>query len=123
MSAEQEREYRTLAERRVRLGLLLAEVGRQNNLKVTPEELSRAVGAEARRYPGQEQAVFDYFRKNAHAREALAAPLLEDKVVDFMLELATVTESKVTPEDLMKGDDAAGGEELASGGETTTPEG
>jgi trigger factor len=120
LTAEQEREYRALAERRVRLGLLLAEVGRQNNLKVSPEELSRAVVAEARRYPGQEHAVFEYFRNNAQAREALAAPLLEDKVVDFMLELARVTETRVTAEELLAGEDD-GASALAPDGAATTP--
>lgn len=121
LTAEQEREYRTLAERRVRLGLLLAEVGRQNNLKVSPEELSRAVVAEARRFPGQEHAVFEYFRNNAQAREALAAPLLEDKVVDFMLELTRVTETRVTAEELFAGEDD-GAAALAPAAVATTPE-
>jgi trigger factor len=103
----EEREYRALAERRVRLGLLLAEVGRQNNLRVTPEELSKAITAEARRYPGEEQVVLNFFRNSAPAREALAAPLLEDKVVDFMIELASVSERRISAEDLLKDDDEA----------------
>jgi trigger factor len=106
LTDEQKREYRSLAERRVRLGLLLAEVGRANDLNVTPEEMNKALMAEARRYSGQEQAVLDFFRKNAKAREAIAAPILEDKVVDFILEMATVAERKVSAQDLAMGEDA-----------------
>jgi trigger factor len=102
LSEEQRREFRALAERRVRLGLVLAEVGRQNHIKVTPDELNRAIVAEARRWPGQEREVFTYFQQHGEARDALAAPILEDKVVDYIVELSKVTERQVSPEDLLR---------------------
>ncbi|QNT70655.1 trigger factor [Defluviicoccus vanus] len=98
-------EYYELAERRVRLGLVLAEVGQRNNLRVTPEEIGKAMVAEARRYPGQEKAVIDFLRNNAEAREAIAAPLLEEKVVDFILEMVKVEDRTVSAEDLLRADD------------------
>jgi trigger factor len=84
----------------VRLGLLLAEIGRKNNLRVTPEELSKAIVNEARRYPGSEKTVVEFFRKNDDAKRVLASPLLEDKIVDFILEMATVTERSVSVAEL-----------------------
>ena len=93
-------DYRAIAERRIRLGLLLSEIGRTNNITVTADELGRAMRAEASRYPGQEQAVMEFFRKNPQAAENLRSPIFEEKVVDFMLELAKVTERSVTPEEL-----------------------
>ena len=82
-------EYRAIAERRVRLGLLLAEIGRVNAIAVAPDEMNRAMRAEAARYSGQEQQVMEFFRKNPQAAETLRGPIFEDKVVDFVLELAT----------------------------------
>jgi len=93
-------EYRGIAERRVRLGLLLSEIGRTNNITVTAEELSRAMRQEAARYPGQEQQVMEFFRKTPQAADNLRSPIFEEKVVDFMLELAKVTDREVSPEDL-----------------------
>lgn len=93
-------EYRGIAERRIRLGLMLSEIGRTNNVQVGQEEMQRAVYQEASRYPGQEQQVLEFFRKNPQAAENLRAPLFEEKVVDFMLELAKVTDRQVTPEEL-----------------------
>ena len=101
-------EYRAIAERRVRLGLVLAEIGEKNNITVTEEELSRAVMERARQFAGQEQRVWDYYRQNPQAVAALRAPIFEEKVVDFLLELAGVTESKVSREELYKDDDSAG---------------
>jgi trigger factor len=95
-------EYRAIAERRVRLGLLLAEIGRANNITVSPDEMMRAMQAEAARYPGQEAGVIDYFRKNPRAADTLRGPIFEDKVIDFVLELAKTTDQVVTPEDLAK---------------------
>ncbi len=95
-------EYRGIAERRVRLGLLLAEIGRSNAITVTNDELARAMRAEAGRYQGQEQQVLDFFRKNPEAVEGLRGPIFEEKVVDFVLELAQVTEQVVSPEDLAR---------------------
>lgn len=102
---EAKKEYRAIAERRVRLGLVLAEIGERNNIKVTEEELTRAVAAEARRYPGREQQVWEQFRKNPDALASLRAPIFEDKVVDYILELAEVTEKTVSREQLYKGED------------------
>ncbi|NKB45563.1 MAG: trigger factor [Alphaproteobacteria bacterium] len=95
-------DYRKIAERRVRLGLLLSEVGQKNNLTVAPEELSQAIGKEASRFPGQEQAVVSYYQNNPQAIEQVRAPLFEDKVIDFLLELAQVTEKTVTPDELVE---------------------
>lgn len=100
-------EYHAIAERRVRLGLVLAEIGEKNNITVTDEELNRAVMERVRQFPGQEQMVYEYFRKNPQAVAGLRAPIFEEKVVDFLLELATVTESKVSREELYKEDDQA----------------
>lgn len=99
-------EYRSIAERRVRLGLVLAEIGEKNNITVTEDELSRAVMERARQFAGQEQRVWDYYRQNPQAVAALRAPIFEEKVVDFLVELAGVTESKVTREVLYKEDDS-----------------
>ncbi|WP_458096524.1 trigger factor [Roseomonas sp. WA12] len=93
-------EYRKIAERRIRLGLLLSEIGRANNIQVGQDELAQAMRNEASRYPGQEKQVYDFFQKNPQALENLRAPLFEEKVVDYMLELAKVTDKTVTPADL-----------------------
>ena len=96
------KEYRDIAERRVRLGLLLADVGRSNSIEVTPEELNQAVMREAMRYPGQERQVLEFYGKNAELKEQLRAPIFEEKTVDFILELAKVADKPVTPEELLK---------------------
>ena len=96
------REFRAIAERRVRLGLLLSEVGRLNNIQVTQEEVNRAMIEEARRFPGQERQVIEYFRKNPDATGQLRAPLFEDKVIDFILEMAKVADRPVSVEELMR---------------------
>lgn len=94
------KEYRDIAERRVRLGLLLAEIANQNKVSLTQEDLTAAVMAEARRYPGQEKTVFEYYQKNPRALDALRAPLFEEKVVDFILDTAKVADQKVSVKDL-----------------------
>ena len=99
-------EYRKIADRRVRLGLVLSEIGEKNKITVTDDEVSRAVIERARQMPGREKEVWDYYRSNANALAQLRAPIYEDKVVDFILELATVTEKKVSREDLYKDDEA-----------------
>ncbi len=99
---DQKIEFREIAQRRVRLGLLLAEVGRQNNIQVSQDDINRGIMEEARQYQGQEQMVIDYYKKNPEAIEQITAPLYEEKVVDFIVELATVTEKKVTTEELFK---------------------
>ncbi|WP_142848503.1 trigger factor [Telmatospirillum sp. J64-1] len=106
-------EYRGIAERRVRLGLVLSEVGRKNNIQVNQDDLNRALMAEARRFPGQEQLVFQYYQKNPDAMNSLRAPVYEDKVIDFILELAKVSDKAVTAEELMKDPDAEGEEKPA----------
>ncbi|MBM3644711.1 MAG: trigger factor [Alphaproteobacteria bacterium] len=100
-------EYRGIAERRVRLGLLLADVGRSNSIEVSPEELNQAVMREAMRYPGQERQVMEFYGKNAELKEQLRAPLFEEKTVDFILELASVADKTVAPDELMKAARAA----------------
>lgn len=99
-------EYRKIADRRVRLGLVLSEIGEKNKITVTDDEVGRAVIERARSMPGREKEVWDYYRNNAQALAQLRAPIYEDKVVDFILELANVTEKKVSREDLYKDDDA-----------------
>jgi len=99
-------EYQKIADRRVRLGLVLSEIGEKNKITVTDDEVSRAVIERARQMPGREKEVWDYYRSNANALAQLRAPIYEDKVVDFILELANVTEKKVSREDLFKDDDA-----------------
>ena len=84
---------------------MLAEIGEKNNITVTEEELSRAVMERARQFAGQEQRVWDYYRQNPQAVAALRAPIFEEKVVDFLVELAGVTESKVSREELYKEED------------------
>jgi len=95
-------EYREIAERRVRLGLLLADVGRSNNIDVTPEELNQAIMREAMRYPGQERQVLEFYSKNDQLKEQMRAPIFEEKTVDFILELSKVTDKPVTPEELIE---------------------
>lgn len=99
-------EYQKIADRRVRLGLVLSEIGEKNKITVTDDEVSRAVIERARSMPGREKEVWDYYRNNANALAQLRAPIYEDKVVDFILELANVTEKKVSREELLKDEDA-----------------
>jgi trigger factor len=95
-------DYRKIADRRVRLGLVLSEIGEKNNITVTDDEVGKAMVERARQFPGQEKQVWDYYRNNPGAMAQLRAPIFEDKVVDFVLELAKVTENKVTREELAK---------------------
>jgi trigger factor len=99
-------DYRKIADRRVRLGLVLSEIGEKNKITVTDDEVGRAVIERARQMPGREKEVWDYYRNNANALAQLRAPIYEDKVVDFILELANVTEKKVSREELYKDDEA-----------------
>lgn len=105
LTEEEKEELEAIAERRVRLGLVLSEIGRDNKIAVTDQELQRAVIAEAQKYRGQEKQVFDYFAKNRQALDMLRAPLYEEKVVDFILELAEVTEKTVSVEELTAEED------------------
>ena len=93
-------EYRRIAERRVRLGLLLSEIGQSNGVTVSQAEMNRLIGQEAAKYPGQQQQVVKHFQENAMAAAQLRAPLYEDKVVDFLLGKAEVTERQVTRDEL-----------------------
>jgi trigger factor len=95
-------EYRGIAERRVRLGLLLSEVGTNANVEVTDEEVQKALQERIRQFPGQERQVIEYFRKTPQAIASLRAPIFEDKVVDYLLELVKVTETPVGKDELMK---------------------
>ncbi len=98
-------EYRAIADRRVRLGLLLAEIGRSNGVTVSTDEMTRAMRAEAMRYPGQEAQVMEFFRKNPQLAENLRGPIFEEKVVDYVVELAGVTDRTVSPEELARDPD------------------
>ena len=91
-------EYRAIAERRVKLGLLLSEIGRRSQVEVKQDEMGRAIMAEARRYPGQERKVIDFYQNNPDALARVRAPLYEDKVVDYILDTAKVTDHKISPE-------------------------
>jgi len=99
--AEQARN-RKLAERRVRLGLVLAEIGQRNNIEVTDEEMKRAMMDQARQYPGQEKQVLEYFQQNPNALMELRGPVFEEKVVDYALAMAEVNEKSVSKDDLFK---------------------
>jgi trigger factor len=113
-------EYRAIAERRVRLGLLLAEIGRANGIQVGQDELMRAMRAEASRYQGQERQVMEFFQKNPQATESLRGPIFEEKVVDYIVELATVEDRTVPAEELnadpSEADAANGGEAVVEAG-------
>jgi trigger factor len=98
-------EYRDIAERRVRLGLVLAEIGEKNNITVTDDEITRNIVERARQMPGHEQEVWDYYRKNPAAVASIRAPIFEEKVVDFLVELAKVTDKQVSREELLKDDE------------------
>jgi trigger factor len=95
-------EHNTLAERRVRLGLLLAELGQKAEIQVTDAEMTQAMMNQARQYPGQEREFFEFVQKNPQMQQQMRAPLFEDKVVDYVFELATVTDKEVSKDALQK---------------------
>ena len=99
---ELKQQYQKISQRMVRLGLLLAEIGRINNVEVTPEELNRALMQEAQKHQGKEKEVLDYYKNNPEAMQTIKSPLLEEKVVDFVLELADISEREVTFEELIR---------------------
>ena len=105
---EAKADYRKIAERRVRLGLLLAEVGDKARVQVTDEEVNRALFERVRQFPGQERQVYDFYRNNPNMLAELRAPIFEEKVVDYILELATVTEKTVDKETLTAPEAAEG---------------
>jgi trigger factor len=98
-------EYHKIAERRVRLGLVLAEIGRAHNVQVTDQELNNAIMNEARNYPGQERQVLDFYRQNPNAAAQMRAPIYEEKVCDLIFDTAKVTDTPITKEELLKEDD------------------
>lgn len=105
VSEEEREELKDIAHRRVKLGLVLSQIGTDNKIQVADKDLQQAVIAEARKYPGQEAQVFEFYQKNRNALESLRAPLFEEKVVDFILEMADVKEKKVSVEELTAQDD------------------
>lgn len=98
-------EYKEIASRRVKLGLLLSEVGMNAKINISPEDINKAIAAEARKYPGQEKAVFDYYLKNKEAVEALKAPVFEEKIVDYILGQTKLNEKVVSVEELYSFDE------------------
>ena len=98
-------EYMKIAERRVRLGLVLAEIGTRQNVQVTDQEVNQAIMQEARNYPGQEKQVFDFYRQNPAAAAQIRAPIYEEKVCDLIFTLAKVTDEPISKEDLLKEDE------------------
>jgi trigger factor len=105
LSKEEQDEMREIAERRVKLGLVLSEIGSTNKITVEQADLQKAVMAEAQKYPGQEAQVFEFYQKNKNALDSLRAPIFEEKVVDYIIELADVTEKKVSLEELTADED------------------
>ncbi|MGB8622906.1 MAG: trigger factor [Paracoccaceae bacterium] len=104
-------EHRKLAERRVRLGLLLAELGRKSEIEVSDAEMTQAIMNQARQYPGQERQFFEYVQQNPQMQQQLRAPIFEDKVVDYLFELAEINEKEVSKEELQKAVEALEDEE------------
>jgi trigger factor len=116
-------EYRKIAERRVRLGLVLAQVGETADIKVSDDEVNQALIARVRQYPGQEQQVWDFYRKNAQALAELRAPIFEEKVVDHVLAQVKLVEEPVSKEALFADeDDAEAGAEGKSETKSETSE-
>jgi len=113
-------EYRAIAERRVRLGLLLSEVGRRNNVEVTQDEINRAIMAEAYRYPGRQREVVEHYQNHPEAVAQIRAPLFENKVTDFILEIAKIRERSGTMEDLLKTEQAGPNDVTTSAGRAKT---
>jgi trigger factor len=105
MTKEEKNDASEIAKRRVRLGLLLSEIGRKNNIKVEEEDTKNAMMKEIQKYPGQEKQVMDYFKNNPEAQQQLSGPIFEDKIIDFILELANTKEKFVSLEELYKEDE------------------
>jgi len=105
MTKEEKNDASEIANRRVRLGLLLSEIGRKNNIKVEEEDNRNAMMKEIQKYPGQEKQVMDYFKNNPEAQQQLSGPIFEDKIIDFILELANIKDKFVTLDELYKEDE------------------
>ena len=112
MSKMEKDDALTISKRRVRLGLILAEIGRLNNIKVEEKDTQNAMMQELQRYPGREKEILDYFKKNPDAQNQFSGPVFEDKIIDFIVELAEVKEKVVNVEDLYKEDNVDIKEEL-----------
>ena len=113
---EVKEDFRKIAARRVRLGLLLAAVGQRNNIDVTPEEINRALIRQAQNFPGHERQIVEAYRKNESLMASLRAPIFEEKVVDFIIEMANVTEREVSVEELYREPEDAEGEATEKAG-------
>ena len=121
---EHKKDFREIAERRVRLGLLLSEVGRAHNVQISQEDVNSQLMAEARRHPGREKEVMEHYKNNPEAMEELSAPLYEEKVVNFILEQASITEKTATKDGLIKTmEDEAAGKPKAKAGEKSKAKG
>ena len=105
MSKEEKLDASEIAKRRVRLGLLLSEIGRKNNIKVEEEDTRNAMMREIQKYPGQEKQIMDYLKSNPEAQQQLSGPIFEDKIIDFILELANIKEKVVSVDELYKEDE------------------
>jgi len=105
MTDAEKEEASMIAHRRVRLGMVLTDIGQKNNMQVTDEERNRAIYAEAQKYPGQQKEVLEYFSKNPQAAQQLSGPIFEEKVIDYILELAKVTDKSVSVEELYAEDE------------------
>jgi trigger factor len=108
-------DYRAISDRRVRLGLLLGEIGRVNTIVVTPEEVTMAIRREAARYPGREAQMIEFYRNYPAATDALRGPIFEDKVVDYVLDAATMTDAEISVEALEQDPDEPKSAEAAAG--------
>ena len=102
---EARKEYHDIAMRRVRLGIVLSQIGEDAKITVSEDELKQGLMAQSRQFPGQEQQLYDFYQKNPAALTELRAPIFEDKVVAYILELADVSENEISPEELMKPDE------------------
>ena len=98
-------EYKDIAVRRVKLGLVLSEIGKEAKVNIEPDDINKAIMNEARKYPGQEKAVFDYYLKNKNAVEALKAPVFEEKIIDYIISKAKVADKIISVEELYTFDD------------------
>jgi trigger factor len=115
-------DYSKIAERRVRLGLLLSEIGQKAEIKISDEEVSQALAQRARSFPGQEKAVWDYYRKNPNALTEIRAPLYEEKVVDYIISQVKLTDKKISKEELFKVNSEDSEDTLAESGPQSVPE-
>ena len=101
-SGKEKKDAKAIASRRVRLSLILSEIGRQNSIKVEEDDTRKAMMREIQKYPGQEKQIMDYLKNNPEAQQQLSGPIFEDKIIDFILELANVKEKTVSVDELYK---------------------